>query len=189
MFSARSSELAEARHVRFQYTGHMKKYLAVVVILGFAAGAGATELTLRIGQGGFRDDRASDGKLGGGQICLDVKFSDLPVAVSIGQEYYTKSPEPTQPYEIPSILMGTVFYVIPLAEEWPTDLHLGGGIGRLRIPQGEKAAVFQAIAGVHTRAFWKIGIYAEGKYILSRGELIDFNVAALLIGISFSLRL
>lgn len=167
----------------------MKKYLAVVVILGFAAGAGATELTLRIGQGGFRDDRASDGKLGGGQICLDVKFSDLPVAVSIGQEYYTKSPEPTQPYEIPSILMGTVFYVIPLAEEWPTDLHLGGGIGRLRIPQGEKAAVFQAIAGVHTRAFWKIGIYAEGKYILSRGELIDFNVAALLIGISFSLRL
>lgn len=35
----------------------------------------------------------------------------------------------------------------------------------------------------------KLGIYAEGKYIHSRGELIDFNEAALLIGISLSLRL
>ena len=65
----------------------MRKYLAVVAILSFAASAGATELTLRVGQGGFRDDRASDGKLGGGQVCVDVEFSDLPVAVSFGQEY------------------------------------------------------------------------------------------------------
>ncbi len=167
----------------------MRKYLVVVAILSFAAGAAATELTLRVGQGGFRDDRASDGKLGGGQVCVDVEFSDLPVAVSIGQEYYTKSPEPTQSYEIRSILMGAVFYVIPLAEEWPTDLHLGGGIGRLSIPQGEKAVALQAIARIRTKAFWKLGIYAEGKYIYSRGKLIDFNEVALLIGISFSLRL
>ena len=167
----------------------MRKCLAVVAILALATGAGATELTLRIGQGGFRDDRASDGKLGGGQVCLDVAFSDLPVALSIGQEYYTKSPEPTQSYEISSIVIGTVCYVIPLAEEWPTDLHLGGGIGGLRIPQGEKAVALQAIARIRTKAFWKLGIYAEGKYIYSRGELIDFNEVALLVGISFSLRL
>ena len=167
----------------------MRNYLTAVAILAFAASVGATELTLRVGQGGFRDDRASDGELGGGQVCLDITFSDLPVALSIGQEYYTKSPEPTQSYEIPSIVMGTVCYVIPLAEEWPTDLHLGGGIGSLRIPQGEKALALQAIARIRTKAFWKLGIYAEGKYIYSRGELIDFNEAALLIGISFSLRL
>ncbi len=163
--------------------------MAVVAILAFAASAGATELTLRIGQGGFRDDRAPDGELGGGQVCLDVGFSDLPVTLSIVQEYYTKSPDPTQSYEISSIEMGTVCYVIPLAEEWPTDLHLGGGIGLLRIPQGEKAAALQAIVRIRTKAFWKLGIYAEGKYIYSRGKLIDFNEAALLIGISFSLRL
>ncbi len=167
----------------------MRKYLAVVAILGFTAGAGATELTLRIGQGGFRDDRAPDGKLGGGQVCLDIKHSGRPLAVSIGHEYYTKSPDPTQSYEIRDILMGAVFYVIRLAEGRPTDLYLGGGMGRLRIPQGEKAAMFQAIAGIRTKAFWKIGIYAEGKYIHSRGELIHFNEAALLVGISYSLRL
>ena len=167
----------------------MRKYLAVVAILALATSAGATELTLRIGQGGFRDDRSPDGKIGGGQICLDVTFSDPPVSVSIGEEYYTRSPDPTRSYEIPSIVMGTVCYVIPLAEEWPTDLHLGGGIGLLRIPQEEKAAALQAIARIRTRAFWKLGIYAEGKYIYSRGELIDFNEVALLIGFSFSLRL
>jgi len=167
----------------------MRKYLAVVAILAFAAGAGATELTLRIGQGGFRDDRAPDGQLGGGQVCVDVQFSELPVALSIGEEYYTKSPDPTQSYEISSIVMGSVFYLMPLAEEWPTDLHLGGGIGRLRIPQGENAVALQAIARIRTKAFWKLGIYAEGKYLYSRGDLIDFNEAALLVGISFSLRL
>jgi hypothetical protein len=141
----------------------MKKYIALVALLGLAAGAGATELSLRIGQGGFRDDRASDGKLGGGQVCMDVRFDDMPVAVSIGHEYYTKSPDPTEPYEIQDLIMGAVSAVIPLAEEWPTDLWLGGGVGRLRIPQGEKAAAYQAIATIRTRAFWKIGVYAEGK--------------------------
>ena len=167
----------------------MRKHLIVVAILAFATSAGATELTLRVGQGGFRDDRAPDGELGGGQVFLDVTFSDLPVTLSVGQEYYTKSPDPTQSYEISSIVMGTVCYVIPLAEKRPTDLHLGGGIGRLRIPQGEKTVALQAIARIRTKAFWKLGIYAEGKYIYSRGDLIDFSEAALLIGISFSLRL
>jgi hypothetical protein len=167
----------------------MRRYLVALAIFAFATSAGATELTLRIGQGGFRDDRSSDGKIGGGQVCLDVTFSDLPVSLSIGEEYYTRSPDPTESYEIPSIVMGTVCYVIPLAEEWPTDLHLGGGIGSLLIPQGEKAVALQAIARIRTKAFWKLGIYAEGKYIYSRGELIDFNELALLVGISFSLRL
>ena len=85
--------------------------------------------------------------------------------------------------------MGAAFYMIPLAEIWPTDLHLGGGIGRLRIPRDEKAAAFQAIVRIRTKAFRKLDIYAEAKYIHSRGELIDFNKAALLIGISFRFRL
>ena len=85
--------------------------------------------------------------------------------------------------------MGSIFYVIPLAEKWPTDLHLGGGIGRLCIPQGEKAVALQAIARIRTQVYRRLSIYAEGKYIHSKGELIDFNKAALLIGISISFRL
>jgi hypothetical protein len=167
----------------------MKKFLAMVIMLGFAVGAEAAELTLRIGQGGFSNHRAPDGKLGGGQVCLDLKLDDLPVTLSIGQEYYTRSPDPTQSYEIPGIFMGAIFYLIPLAEKWPTDLHLGGGIGRLSIPQGERAAAFQAMARISTRAFWKLGIYAEGKYLHSQGTLIDFREVALLIGISFGFNL
>lgn len=164
----------------------MKKILAVIVILSAGASVQAAELALRLGQGGFRDDRASDGKLGGGQLCLDFTFSELPLSVSIGHEYYTKGPEPTESYEISGILMGYVFYVIPLAERWPTNLYLGGGVGRLAIPQDERAAAFQAIARFGTKVFWKIGVYAEGKYLYSRKNLIDFNEAALIIGISLN---
>jgi hypothetical protein len=164
----------------------MKKILLAIAILSLAASVQAAEVTLRLGQGGFTDNRAPDGRVGGGQLCMDIKFNDLPLAASVGLEYYTKSAEPTDPYEIPGFLMGYIFYVIPLAEKWPTDLYLGGGIGRIRIPQGEKAVAFQAIARIGTKVFWKIGIYAEGKYINSKKNLIDFNEAALLIGISLN---
>ena len=162
----------------------MRKYLVVMAMLSIASSVQATELILRTGQGGFNDNRAPDGKLGGGQLCLDLKFDKLPIALSIGQEYYTKGPDPTHVYEIESLSMGSVFFVEPLAERWPTDLYLGGGIGLLRIPRGDKAAAIQAIARIDTKVVWKMGIYAEGKYIHSRKGLIDFNEVALLIGIS-----
>ena len=164
----------------------MARYLAAIVIWSMAAGAQAADFAIRLGQGGFRDERAYDGKLGGGQLCLDVTFDEHPLSVSIGHEYYTKSADPTEPCEISGILMGYVFYVIPLAEKWPTDLFLGGGIGRLAIPQDERAAAFQAIARFGTKVFWKIGVYAEGKYVYSNKNLIDFNEAALLIGLSIN---
>ena len=60
---------------------------------------------------------------------------------------------------------------------------------RARPPQGEKAVASQAIAWIRTKAFRRLDIYVEGKHIHSRGELIDFNETAPLIGISFSFRL
>ena len=37
--------------------------------------------TFRLGQGGFRDDRLPIGKLGGGQLTLDIKPAKYPVAI------------------------------------------------------------------------------------------------------------
>jgi len=48
-------------------------------------------LTIRLGQGGFRDDRSPIGKLGGGQLTLDIKPVKYPIALSITNEYYTNS--------------------------------------------------------------------------------------------------
>ena len=56
--------------------------------------------TIRLGQGEFRDDRSDIGKLGGGQLTLDIKPRKYPVAISISGEYYTNSPDPTHSYEI-----------------------------------------------------------------------------------------
>jgi hypothetical protein len=169
--------------VKGRFDRRIWRYIAVAAVLGFAAQGRAGELTLRLGQGGFRDGRAPDGKLGGGQLFLDMRFGSLPLAVSLGSEYYTKGPDPSQPYEISDLLMGTVCFLTPLVQRWPTNLYLGAGIGRLSIPQGEHAAVFQAIARIDTKVVWKVGLYAEGKYLHSRKDLIDFNELALLLGI------
>lgn len=138
-----------------------------------------------MGQGGFRDNRAPDGKLGGGQLFLDLKLNDLPLVFSFGEEYYTKGPEPIHSYEIPSLVMCNLFFTKALSRKWPTNLYLGGGIGRLKIPQGDKAAAIQGIARIDIKCFWKIYGYTEGKYIYSNKDLIDFNEVALLLGICF----
>ena len=56
--------------------------------------------TLRLGQGGFKDGRSPIGKLGGGQLALDMKPDKFPLALSLSLEYYTNSPNPTHSYEI-----------------------------------------------------------------------------------------
>ena len=165
------------------------KITASVVILGLAVSVQATEITVRLGQGGFRDSRAPDGKLGGGQFCLDVKLPDLPLVISIGQEYYTKGPDATLACEIPSLFMCNAFFMKALSRKWPTNLYIGGGFGLLEIPQGDQAVAIQAISRIDTKLIWKIYGYAEGKYIFSNKGLIDFNEVALLLGIGFKFEL
>ena len=51
----------------------------------------------------------------------------------------------------------------------------------------EKGIAFDAAAGINIKAFWKIGIYAEGKYIYSSKtvnniKVIDFSDVGLSIG-------
>jgi hypothetical protein len=171
---------------------HIWIYIALFmfITLDFAANvqSNANELIFRLGQGGFNDERSPGGSLGGGQICLDIKFNKLPIAVSIGQEYYTNGPEPTQHYEISKLVISSLYYVKPLMQKWPMNIYLGGGIGKLNIPQGDEAIAFQGIARINTKIFWKIGFYMESKYIYSKKDLIDFNEFAFLVGIYLKLK-
>lgn len=157
------------------------------------------DVAFRLGQGGFRDNRAEDGKLGGGQLVLDVKLDKLPIVISIAQEYYKKSPDAIHPYEIEGLFLANLFYTRRLFKKWKSNVFLGGGAGIVYVPKGEtepdvneRGIMYDLEGGINIKAFWKIGIYGVGKYIYSKKtknnvNVIDFSNAAVLLGISFNL--
>jgi len=159
------------------------------------------DFILRFGQGGFRDSRSPIGKLGGGQLALDIKPSTLPIALSISSESYTNSANPTHSYEISSLLSVNMLYMAQLFNIERTNYFLGGGIGWLEVPKGEddpdarvKGNLYNLEAGIHVRAFWKIGFYGVAKYLSAQKKVnnikvIDFNEGIILLGVTFNFSL
>jgi hypothetical protein len=157
--------------------------------------------TIRLGQGGFRDDRSPIGKLGGGQLTLDIKPSQYPIAFSISNEYYTNSPDPTHSYEIAGLIAVNLLYMTKLFKSERTNFFIGGGIGRLEVPKGEnesnemeRGMVYNMEAGINVRIFWKIGLYGIGKYLYAMKEeqnikVINFSEWIMLLGITFNFEL
>ena len=128
--------------------------------------------TLRLGQGGFYDDRSPIGKLGGGQLTLDIKPSKLPIAIWISNEYYTNSANPTHSYEIARLFAVNMLYMAKLFKSERANVFLGGGIGGLEVPKGEnepndmvRGILYSLEGGINVRLFWKIGFYGIGKYL------------------------
>ncbi|UCE06932.1 MAG: hypothetical protein JSW07_02515 [bacterium] len=154
--------------------------------------------TIRLGQGGFRDDRSPIGKLGGGQLTLDIKPSKYPIALSISNEYYTNSADPTHSYEIASLIAVNLLYMTKLFKSEGTTFFIGGGIGGLQVPKGEdkpdemeRGMLYNIETGVNVRVFWKIGLYGIGKYLYAMKEVkdkkvINFSEWIMLLGITFN---
>jgi hypothetical protein len=153
--------------------------------------------TIRIGQGGFTDARSTIGKLGGGQLSLDIKLETFPVALSISGESYTNSPDPTNSYEIANLTAVNLLYMKKLFKTERVNFFAGGGIGRLEVPKGEnepdtfeKGIMYNTEVGINTIVFWKIGVYGIYKYLYARNDkLIDFNEHIGLLGITFNFSL
>ncbi len=157
--------------------------------------------TFRIGQGGFSDDRSEIGKLGGGQLTLDIKPGKYPFAISISNEYYTNSADPTHSYEIAGLTAVNLLYMDKLFENEWANVFLGGGIGGLKVPKGEnnpdtmvKGIVYNFEAGINVRLFWKIGFYGIGKYLYAQKKnygikVIDFSERIVLLGFTFNFSL
>ena len=153
------------------------------------------DLIARWGEGGFRDNRADNGKLGGGQLALDVAPCESPFAFTISIESYTEGPvvDAQNDYEISSMYLLNMLYSRPLAEFERTDYFLSAGVGRLKVPyQGSKidSEVFNLGAGLHWKRFENFGFYALLKHIYARDDfsgetVIDFNETILLLGVSY----
>lgn len=157
--------------------------------------------TLRLGQGGFTDDRSPIGKLGGGQLTLDIKPRKFPIAISVSNEYYTNSADPTHSYEIASLMAVNFLYMTKLFKTERVNFFAGGGIGWLEVPKGEdepdameRGNMYNTEVGINTIIFWKIGFYGIYKYLYAKKEIknvkvIDFSEHIVLLGITFNFSL
>lgn len=157
--------------------------------------------TIRLGQGGFTDDRSPIGKLGGGQLALDIKPSKFPITISVSSEYYTNSADPTHSYEIAGLIAVNFLYMTKVLKSERVNLFAGGGIGGLEVPKGvdepdamERGILYNIEGGINIRAFWKIGFYGIYKYLYAKKEInnvkvIDFSEHIVLLGITFNFSL
>ena len=153
---------------------------------------------IRTGQGGFNDNRSPIGKLGGGQLTLDIKPARFPIGISISGEYYTNSADPTHSYEIAGLTSVNLLFMTKLFRIDRANLFIGGGIGELEVPRGEdhpgameNGVLYNIECGINVRAFWKIGFYGTTKYLYSNKEkdnksVIDFNEFIVLLGITLN---
>jgi hypothetical protein len=177
----------------------MKKLIIIIFILSIAilSHTHVVDLTLRLGQGGFSDDRSPEGILGGGQVTLDIKPVKYPFALSLTTEYYTNSNEPTHSYEIAGLLAINLLYMKKPFKTERINVFLGGGMGRLEVPKDEKpddreiGIVYNLEAGINVRTFWKIGFYGICKYLYAQKEknnikVIDFSEFIVLLGITLN---
>jgi hypothetical protein len=175
----------------------MKNYqlLLLVLLLLASVNSFAQEsdkrvyFTIRSGQGGFTDARSDIDKLGGGQLTLDVRLAKYPLALSLSEEYYTNSPDPTHSYEIASMAVLNLLYMKKLSRR--INLFSGGGICLLEVPDNESGYEngfgIDAELGINVIVFWKLGLYGMYKYLYANDNgLIDFNEHIGMLGITFN---
>ena len=153
--------------------------------------------TFRLGQGGFSDSRSELGKLGGGQVVLDIKPAKLPVIISLLSEYYTNSADPSHSYEIAAYNAINISYTKNFFSLRRTDFFIGGGLGQAIVPRDDSDSrmvrdiAYNVEAGIQTMVIWKIGAYVVGKYLYANKkkngvQLIDFSEYILLLGLTFN---
>ncbi len=157
------------------------------------------DLVIRYGQGGFRDSRSPEDALGGGEITLDVKPSNFPVAVSISSQFYTNGPEPTHSYEIKSIRSVSLLYMNRLQNYERINYFFGLGVGWLEVPSdydnsNNSGALYSFEAGVRVRVYGGFGVYVNQKYLNAQSEqggemVIDFKEHITLVGIAYAFSL
>jgi len=184
---------------------HNSKLLLFLILLIVAINLEALlgdnfELTLRWGQGGFKDNRSEIGELGGGQLVADIQYLPFPLALSVTGEYYTNSPGPTHWYEISDLTAFNLLYINRPLYPDRIKLFAGGGFGFLQVPvegfleKRNKNWLGDFEAGVSYRIAWKFGAYGVYKYLYSRKKVnneyvIDFHENIFMIGIQLSFKI
>ena len=156
--------------------------------------------TLRLGVGGFLDNRSKSGRLLGGQFIFDAKPFKYPFAISVSFiEFYSSSWDPEHSYQIQNMGTFNLFYIIKPAKLKNIKIFCGGGIGGLQTPKDEPkheddyatSLFYDAEVGVNYKVFKKIGVYGTVKYLYAQKKedgtiLIDFKELIYVIGISIN---
>lgn len=160
-----------------------------------------TFYTIRLGVGGFSDNRAPSGKLMGAQLMFDAKPFKYPFAVSISLiEFYSSSSDPEYSYQIQNMGTLNIFYTTKPFKTKRLKIFCGGGIGGLQVPKDEPkheddyavGLFYDLEAGINYHLFKKIGIYGTVKYLYAQKKraginLIDFNEVIYVMGVSFNI--
>ena len=155
-----------------------------------------TLFTIKLGEGGFRDSRSPENALGGGQVTLDVRPGGRSFMLSLSVEHYANSQFPTNSYEIADMFVLNAHYVTPFMNSPEMDLFLGGGIGRLKVPNQPKVAsiLYDLEAGIHWKPFARWGFYGLYKYLYANKdvnniEVVDFDEHIFMLGGTYTFSL
>ncbi len=151
------------------------------------------EYQLRWGEGGFKDSRSPDGKVGGGPLALDIMPCNWRFGISLSAESYTRSPEPTESFEISDMYVFSLLYINSLEDIDKTDYFLSVGTGKLKVPDQDRqvdATLINIEAGVHWKRFDRFGFYGSLKYLyaektLNDRKVIDFDETIFTIGVIY----
>ena len=151
------------------------------------------EYQLRWGEGGFKDSRSPDGNVGGGPLVLDIMACKWRFGFSLSAESYTRSPEPTENFEISDMYVFSLLYINSLEDIDKTDYFLSVGTGKLEVPDQDRqfdATLINIEAGIHWKRFERFGFYGSLKYLYAQKKLddrkvIDFGETIFTIGVIY----
>jgi hypothetical protein len=118
---------------------------------------------------------------------------DWPFAFTLSSEYYTRSPDPTENFEISKLYALSLLYDAPLQKFEKTDYFLAAGIGRLKVPDSGTRVDGDLVnleAGLHWKRFDRFGFYGSLKYLYAQEstggrKIIDFSETIFMLGVTY----
>jgi hypothetical protein len=145
------------------------------------------------------------------QIGIGIKPAKIPLIFSFISESYRKTPLKKKYSEPNDMLLNALnlIYTTTVPKINRVQLYAGGGAGLIEVEKYERSDdpdwrqkpyaiengfVFNLQAGIHSRLFWKIGFYAEGKYLYAKKaedtiNIITVNSTAWMVGLSLNIGL
>lgn len=145
------------------------------------------------------------------QLGIGIKSAKIPIILSFISESYRKTPLKKKYSEPNDMFLNALnlIYTTSFPNVNRFQVYAGGGAGLLEVEKYERSDdpdwrqkpyakengfIFNLQAGIHSRLFWKIGFYAEGKYIYAKKvenniNIIDVDSTAWMIGLSLNVGL
>ncbi|MDR9366998.1 MAG: hypothetical protein RI575_16805 [Balneolaceae bacterium] len=145
------------------------------------------------------------------QLGIGIKPAKIPLIFSFISESYRKTSLKKKYSEPNDMFLNALnlIYTTTFPNLNRVQVYAGGGAGLLKVEKYERSddpdwrqkpyaiengLIFNLQAGIQSRLFWKIGFYAEGKYLYAKKaesniNIIDVNSRAWMVGLSLNVGL